>query len=394
MDLIDELGLRGEVIGSNDHLRVTYVLRKGRLVPLPDGLMLMVPTRILPMLTTRLVGWPTKLRMGLECLRTAGRARGQDVSVAEFIRDHYGQEAVDYLAEPLLAGVYGGDPEQLSVNSVLGTFAELERKYGSLSRGVLAARRRMSGSQRSRTPLFQTLRGGLGALTAALQKACGSRLEIIHDEALAVERDSGGFRLRLPGGELAADHVVLACPAYEAGRLLRGFAPELAGELMQVQYQSSVTVSLGYARRGFDAPQNGFGFLVPKKERRRLVACTWVGTKFPYRVPDDKILLRCFLNGEPAEDDEKLVEIVRGELSRIMGLGATPLFSRVHRWPRSMAQYTVGHQKRVEAIMARAGAIAGLHLAGNAYSGIGVPDCARMGREAAARIMASPAGKQ
>lgn len=394
MDLIDELGLRGEVIGSNDHLRVTYVLRKGRLVPLPDGLMLMVPTRILPMLTTPLVGWSTKLRMGLECLRTGGRVRTDDASVADFIRDHYGQEAVDYLAEPLLAGVYGGDPEQLSVNSVLGTFAELERKYGSLSRGVLAARRRMSSSRGSRTPLFQTLKSGLGALTEALHKACGSYLEVIQDEALAVERNSGGFRLRLSSAELAADHVVLACPAYEAGKLLSELAPVLANDLKQIQYQSSVTVSLGYAKRGFDAPQDGFGFLVPKKERRRLVACTWVGTKFSYRVPDDKILLRCFLNDEPLEDDETLVGIVCGELKRIMGLKATPLFSRVHRWPRSMAQYTVGHHRRVEAIMARAEALAGLYLAGNAYSGIGVPDCARMGREAAARIMAWQAGKQ
>ena len=389
LDLIHELGMSAEIIGSNDHLRVTYIQRHGRLRPMPDGLMLMVPTRILPMVTTRLLGWPTKIRMGLECLRRPSGAAREDRSVADFIREHYGQEAVDYLAEPLLAGVYGGDPERLSVASVLAMFTELERKYGSLSRGVLAARRRMKRLEGKKPPLFQTLRGGLGSLTDALGKAAASHMNVVTSTAEAVERNVSGFLVRLPDGPIQADALVLACQAYEAGGLLRPVDAELAELLESVPYNSSVTVSLGYDRGRFDGAQNGFGFLIPKKERQRMVACTWVGTKFPFRVPEDKVMLRCFIGGTPAEDDETLVSLIRGEVREIMGVNAPPIFSRVSRWPRSMAQYTVGHQRRVEAIEARLKSIPGLYLAGNAYTGIGVPDCARMGKQAAEKITAS-----
>jgi oxygen-dependent protoporphyrinogen oxidase len=387
MELIDELGMGSEVIGSNDHLRVTYVRKRGRLLPLPDGLMLMVPTRILPMVWTGLLGWPTKIRMGLECLRRPSRTASEDRSVAEFIRDHYGQEAVDYLAEPLLAGVYGGDPEQLSVASVLPLFAGLEEKCGSLTRGVLAERRR--AVRRGKTaPLFQTLRAGLGSLVDALQLAASSRMQVVEDSAVAVEQREGGFTIRLGGGSIEASAVVLACQAYEAGALVRRLDAQLAGQLDAVPYNSSITVALGYDKATFDGALNGFGFLIPRKERRRLVACTWVGTKFSCRVPNDKVLLRCFLSGE-AEADEELVGQIREELREIMGVMAKPVFARISRWPRSMAQYTVGHRKRVEAIEARLRAIPGLYVAGNAYHGIGVPDCARMGKQAAEKVVST-----
>jgi oxygen-dependent protoporphyrinogen oxidase len=346
--------------------------------------MLMVPTRILPMIFTPLLGWPTKIRMGLECLRLPTSAAAEDRSVADFIRDHYGQEAVDYLAEPLLSGVYGGDPELLSVSSVLPMFCDLEKKYGSLSRGVLAARRQRT-RQGPATPLFQTLKSGLGSLVDALSSAVSPR--VIHDTVLALERREQGFSIRLSDTSLEADAVVLACPAYEGGELIRALEPELAAGFGSVPYNSSITIALGYQKSVFDGPTNGFGFLVPKKERRRLVACTWVGTKFSHRVPDDKVMLRCFLGGEPPESDAQLAGLIREELRDIMGVKAEPLFTRVSRWPRSMAQYTVGHQRRVEAIQARLAAIPGLYVAGNAYSGIGVPDCARMGKQAAESII-------
>jgi oxygen-dependent protoporphyrinogen oxidase len=391
MDLIRELGLAGEVIASNDHLRTTYIRKSGRLVPLPDGLMLMVPTRILPMVTTPLLGWPTKIRMGLECFRRPVAAPPVDRSVADFIRAHYGQEAVDYLAEPLLAGVYGGDPERLSVTSVLPLFAELEQKYGSLSRGVLRARRsRPRGAPAP--PLFQTLKSGLGSLIQKLAESCSARLTVLHDEALEIRRAEGRFEVQLAGGALQADDLILACQADEAGRLLALLDPDLAQDLAAIPYNSSVTISLGYRREEFDGRMHGFGFLIPRRERKRLVACTFVGTKFPYRTPPDKVMLRCFLGGAEEralhESDETVVADVRAELREILGLTAQPVFTRVHRWPRSMAQYTVGHRRRIERIEERRKAIPGLELAGNAYTGIGVPDCARMGKQAAERILA------
>jgi oxygen-dependent protoporphyrinogen oxidase len=388
MDLIRELGLEGEVIGSNDHQRKTFIRRKGRMVELPDGVQMLVPTKILPMATTPLVGWRTKVRMALEWFRRPYAGPDRDRSVAEFVADHYGQETVDYLAEPLLAGIYGGDPAQLSISSVLGRFVELERKYGSLTRGVLAERPHAKGTP---APLFRTLRGGLGSLVTAITKALGDRTRFLHRPVEALERVGAGLRLRVVGHWLDADHVVLACEAHQAARLIGSVDERLAELLGSVAYSSSMTVALGFRRDAVREQMHGFGFLVPKRERRKLLACTWVGNKFPHRVPDSLAVLRCFLGGvggESAleESDEAITGAIREELRDLAGVAAEPVFSKTFRWPRSMAQYTVGHGKRIQELERRLESIPGVYLAGNAYHGIGVPDCIRMGKLAATRI--------
>jgi oxygen-dependent protoporphyrinogen oxidase len=395
LELIRELGLADQVIGSNDRLRITYVRKGGRLLPLPDGLMMMVPTRILPLLTTSLLGWRTKFRMGMELLR-APRPKPGDESVAAFIQEHYGAEAVDYLAEPLLSGIYGGDPSQLSVTSVLPRFVELANQYGSLTRGVLAARAKAGRGAlwaRHTAPLFRTLKGGLGQLVDAIARAIGGKVEVRQCRAQTIQRAGAGFRIKTDnGGWLEADQVVVACEAHSGSVLLGGVDGRLAELLGTVPYSSSMTVALGFDAADFAHAPQGFGFLVPKKERRRLVACTWVGTKFPYRVPEGKVVARCFLGGmEDAgvlgESDEAVGAAVASELQEIAGFTARPRFIRVARWPRSMAQYTVGHPQRLAQIQARTPPAGGLHLAGNAYEGIGIPDCIRMGRQAAERIL-------
>ncbi len=390
MDLIGELGLRDDVIGSNDHLRITYVRKGGRLVPLPDGLMMMVPTKILPLLTTGLLSAGTKIRMGMELLR-APKMRAGDESVADFVREHYGQEAVDYLAEPLLSGIYGGDPRELSVSAVLPRFVELATKYGSLTRGVLAARAQAPKSQ-APAPLFRTLKGGLGQLVDAVTASIQGKVSVRNARAEAVERTSIGFRVRLEGEWLEADRVVVACEAHSGAGLLAPLDARLAELLGQVAYSSSMTVAVGFDAADFAQPPSGFGFLVPKKERRRLVACTWVGTKFSYRVPEGKVVARCFLGGMEdagvlAASDEAVIAAVTGELRDIAGVTARPRFTRIARWPRSMAQYTVGHPARQAELEARLAQIPGLYVAGNAYQGIGIPDCIRMGRTAAENIL-------
>jgi oxygen-dependent protoporphyrinogen oxidase len=390
-DLIRELGLADQVIGSNDRDRVTYVRRGGRLVPLPDGLMMMVPTKILPLITTSLLGWKTKFRMGIELLR-APRPKPGDESVADFIQEHYGAEAVDYLAEPLLSGIYGGDPSQLSVASVLPRFVELANQYGSLTRGVLAARAK-AGRVRNPAPLFRTLKGGLGQLVDAVADAISGNVQVRQCRAQTIQRAEAGFRIKLDDGAwLEADQLVLACEAHSASALLGGVDGRLAELLGTVPYSSSMTVALGFDAADFARPPHGFGFLVPSKERRRLVACTWVGAKFPHRVPEGKIVARCFLGGmEDAgvlgESDQAVASLVTSELQDIAGFTARPRFTRIARWPRSMAQYTVGHPQRLAEIQARTPPAGVLHLAGNAYEGIGIPDCIRMGRQAAARIL-------
>ena len=393
MDLIGELGLADEVIGSNDHLRITYVWKGGRLVPLPDGLQLMVPTKLLPLLTTRLLSWRTKLRMGMELFHPPGR-HPEDQSVADFVAAHYGTEAVDYLAEPLLSGIYGGSPSALSISSVLPRFVELEAKYGSLTKGVLAELK-ANKAQAKRLPLFRTLKSGLGQMVSALTARLDGHATILHRRAEAVERTAGGFRIRLDDGWLECPQLVLACEAHNAALLAARLDGRLADLLGGIPYSSSMTVALGFPDAAFPKPLAGFGFLVPKRERRRLVACTWVGTKFAHRAPSGTTLLRCFVGGPHdgandgaslADSDDAVIAAVLDDLHRIVGFRAAPAFSRVFRWPRSMAQYTVGHPARLAEIQARAAAIPGFQLAGNAYSGIGIPDCIRTGKRAAEAI--------
>jgi oxygen-dependent protoporphyrinogen oxidase len=380
MDLIRELGLADQIIGSNDHSRVTYIVKKGKLVPLPAGLMMMVPTKIMPLVATSLFSWPAKIRMGLDLLRQP-KGPQPDRSVHDFLMDHYGRECIDYLAEPLLAGVYGGDPKQMSVNSVLSRFVEIEAKYGSLTRGVLAAPKppASSGPQ----SFLWTLRSGLGQLIEALRPSA----DIMHGTVETLARSGDGFRVRVNGDWIEADQLVIATPAGDASPLLRTTNAELADLLAAIPYTSSITMALGYRKDTFDHPINGHGFLVPKLERKYLMGCTWVGNKFNYRVPDDMVVLRCFVGGNGLVlSDESLVEAARSELRTIMGLQAEPVFHSIARWPNAMAQYTVGHQQRIERMEAILETIPGLQLAGNAYRGIGIPDCVRMGKEAAARI--------
>lgn len=392
-ELIRDLGLSDQVIGSNDHLRVTFVRRNGKLVALPDGLMMMVPTRIMPLVTTELLGWGTKLRMGLELLRPPKR-KSEDRSVADFIASHYGRETVDYLAEPLLSGIYGGDPGALSVGSVLPRFVELEKQYGSLTRGVLASRKNAAkqGTSSTPPPLFSTLKGGLGQMVESLSTAIRSKAQVWQSRVQRAERKGTGFRVKVNKDWVDTGSLVIACEAHSAAIILEGVDPRLAELLAMVDYSSAMTVALGFDSADFATPPVGFGFLVPKKERRRVMACTWVGTKFSHRVPTGKIVARCSLGGSSdagvlEESDESIAATVIDELREIAGVTAKPRFTRIARWPKSMAQYTVGHAARLKEIQERVAAIPGLYLAGNAYTGIGIPDCIRMGRAAAEGIL-------
>lgn len=391
MELIRDCGLAADVIGSNDSKRVTYIWKGGRLIPMPDGLMMMVPTKILPMAVSPLMSWPTKIRMGLEFFRRPNGHDADDISVADFIRKHYGEEAVNYLVEPLLAGVFGGDPEQLSAPSVLTRFVELASKHGSLTKGVLASKPPKPPQPKPGQPaptLFRTLKGGLGQLVDAMEQKV--RANVRQGIAEAVERNGCGWRVRAGGDWLEAENLILACPAYQAGSLIAQADPELAAQLGAIGYNSSVTLSLGYHRATFDGRHEGFGFLVPKCEGGAMKACTFVHNKFDHRVPADKVVLRCFFSGDYLNhSDEALLQAAREDLRKMMGIQAEPYFHHIARWHRSMAQYIVGHRDRLKLIAARLNANPGLHLAGNGYNGIGIPDCIQMGKDAAGKIAAT-----
>jgi oxygen-dependent protoporphyrinogen oxidase len=233
--------------------------------------------------------------------------------------------------------------------------------------------------------LFRTLKKGLNQLVDALKPSA----DVLQGSVESVERAGPAFRARVNGNWMDADHVVIATPAGEAARLLAPWNGNIANLLSAVPYTSSVTLSLGYRKDTFDHPLTGFGFLVPKRERKLMAACTWVGNKFSHRVPDDMVVLRCFMGGDALKvDDESLVESAIAELHRIMGLEARPVFHSIARWPNAMAQYTVGHEKRLTELESILQNVPGLHLAGNAYRGIGLPDCVKLGKEAASKIVA------
>ncbi|MBV9608495.1 MAG: protoporphyrinogen oxidase [Acidobacteria bacterium] len=396
--LCRDLGIADQLVGSNDNQRKTYILVRGRLVPMPDGLMFMVPTKLMPTVTTRLFLLRTKLRMAREFFAKPMRREG-DESAAEFVERHFGAEVVDRLADPLLSGVYGGDAARLSVRAVLPRFVEMEAKYGSLSRAMLAAMKKRNPTQSAKDAdkggapsIFTSMFDGMQQLVDAVVAQLPQERLHTRAEVTGLTREGKEWQVGVEGGVRSFDRVIIATPAYVAGALLKGVSPKLAGLLEQIAYSSSVTVALGYEAANFDGkiggnPPDGFGFLVPRSEGKRLLACTFVHNKFPHRAPPDKFLLRVFLGGARDEaalelSDEEILRTVRDELYSILKLRAQPVFARVYRWKRSMAQYEVGHLERVAEIKRLESELPGLSLIGNAYSGIGVPDCIRMGMEA------------
>jgi oxygen-dependent protoporphyrinogen oxidase len=357
---------------------------------MPDGLMFMVPTELAPALLTTLFSAATKLRVAREWWYPARQSNG-DESVAALVGRHYGAEMVDRLADPLLAGVYGGEASQLSARAVLPRFVEMESKYGSLGRGMLAARRNIRQSQPG-PPIFSSLKGGMQQLAEALVGRLSPDVLRANSSVQAVQRQDRGWVVSAGYASDQFDGVIVATPANAAAPLLEIASADLASELRAISYSSSVTVALAFGRDVRATLPAGFGFLVPRREGKRLLAATFVHNKFPHRAPIDRALVRCFLGGSRDEQvlqlsDQDILEIVREELLQILGLKAEPLFARTFRWRSAMAQYAVGHLDRLQRIEGLVKQLPGLALAGNGYRGIGVPDCIRSGEAAVQQLL-------
>lgn len=397
LDLVRQLDLEERLVGSNDERAGVYFLHGDRLLPLPAGFQGLVPTRLRPLLSTPLLGWRGKLRVLAEPLLPARRSTEADESVADFVRRRFGSEMLQAVAEPLLASLFVGDVERLSLHAAYPRLAELERRHGSLTRAVRAASAVPApatvpgGSPPA--PRFWTLRGGLEELVTALAQRQAPEDLLLGRQVLRVRPDAspGTFRLRLDDGQtLAADGLVVATPAYVSAALLDDAYPTLAAALRGVRYTAVAVVTLAYRLRHVGHPLDGFGFFVPHREGRSILACTWTSSKFVGRAAADTALLRVFVGGVHHEelvalDDERLQRLVEAELGPILGLRGVPILTRIHRWPNGYPQYDVGHGARVEAIE---GALpAGLAVAGNAYRGVGLPDCIQSSTAAAARIL-------
>ena len=391
-DLCRELGLGDELISSNDAERRTYMLINGRLLQIPDGLMFMVPTKLGPTFLSPMFSVRTKARIVREWLLPP-KPKRKEMTVGEFVERHYGREMVDRVADPLLAGVYGGSADQLSVDAVLPRFVQMETKYGSLGRAMAAAAKNAPASA-SRS-LFTSLKSGMQQMTSAL-------ISRLPKEALRagvpieqVQPESGKWLVIGNGRTEEYDAVVLATPAPIAAGLLTT-VPELTRELNAISYNSSMTVVFGYEQSVRCTLPPGFGLLVPRTENRKILAATFVHNKFPYRAPEERALIRCFVGGTVADEmldqtEADIANIVEKELQSILAINARPVFARVYKWRKAMAQYTLGHSARVERIMTLAARMPGFALAGNAFAGIGVPDCVRTGVDAANKILADVA---
>lgn len=413
-ELCRELGLGDQLVPSNDANRKTWIVVKNRLVPLPDGLMFLIPTKLVPTALSGLFSPGTKIKMALELLHPP-RPSEQDESVAALVERHFGREAVDRLADPLLSGIYGGDATQLSARTVLPKLVEMETQYGSLTRGMLAAHKQMRAkmaAMRSATgtaqgpggprpagarSIFTTLRGGLQQVVDELEARLKPEWIRKSTPVSGMERNHDGWKVRVGETSESYDAVILASPAWAAGELLAATDAALGEELKAIPYSSSITVNLVFDESQLGRLPDGFGFLVPAVEGRAMLACTFVHRKFVGRTPTGKAVLRAFLGGARNEalldqSDEVLVATVRRELSEILGsrvIGPqVPAEARqVSRWRRAMAQYAVGHQERMKRVKEHVASLPGLRLAGNAYDGIGIPDCIRTGRVAARELV-------
>lgn len=405
--LAKELGLGPALIGSNDSSRRTYILRRNRLVPLPADFHLFVPRRLGSALNSPLLPLFSRLAAACERYRSRSfkRQKRSDEPVSEFVRRHFGAGMVENIAEPLMAGIYGGDVARLSVRSALPGIFAIEQQYGSLIRGVAKTNSTREGAG----PVFMTLKEGMKQLVDSLVASLkgpddgrlriytGSRASVI-EAGSCLTSDSArppatAYAIRTQTGQsMEADAVILALPAFESAKVLHSINPGLASELAAIPYTSAAIVTLGYTTDLAKLPP-GFGFLTPAKSGRRVRACTFVHSKFPFRAPEPGALLRCFLGGARdasvvEESDEELTSVVVQELKEVLGIRTLPSFTRVYRWPQAMPQYVVGHEARISRISAALEKQPGVFLAGNAYSGVGLSDCIRTAKEAAERVLA------
>lgn len=410
-DLADRLGVADRIIPTARTHRRSHVVHRGKLHPLPDGFLMMAPTRLWPMVGTSLFSWKGKARCALDLVLPRGTGTG-DESLGAFVRRRFGGEVLERVVQPLIGGIYAGDPDTLSLKATIPRFFEMEQRHRSVIKAMVTQRRAAAKQQRgasasSSDPAGRGDRAGSGArygelasfdrgmetIVQALLRRLPSDAMHTQAEVTRLTRDGSGWSLSCGDGRhFQADGVILAVPSRHAAELLRGTDTGLYDELAAIPHASSAVMNLAYRRSDVPHPLDCFGFVVPAVEDRKIIACTFSSVKFPNRAPEGLVLLRVFLGGMLQQEllksgDEILLRIVRGELRDLMGIENEPLHTELARYPDAMPQYLVGHGRRVERIESLLGRHPGLALAGNAYGGVGLPDCVRSGEQAAERFL-------
>lgn len=399
--LAKRLGIESRLIETNAQHRRSFIVRNGRLRPVPEGFHLLAPSRIWPFLTTDIFSLAGKIRMAGDLVLPRRRTNGSsDESLSSFVRRRLGREALERMAQPMVGGIYTADPETLSLRATLPRFLDMERDHRSVVLAMLRKARLQknadqSGTSGARYSLFLSFDRGMQVLARALGKAI-THIDInLNTRVQSIVRNSASWTIHTSSGQTPeADALVLALPAYVAAQLLSNLNSSLATQLKEIKYASTATINLAYRREAIRHPLDGFGFVVPFVEKRSLIACTFSSVKFPGRAPDDGVLLRAFAGGalQPeifALEESEMLARVESDLCELLGITAKPLFAEISRWQNSMPQYEVGHLDRVQAIENELVQLPNLWLAGNAYRGAGIPDCIRSGETAAEKIIAA-----
>ena len=386
LELSKRLGIESRLIQTNEKYRRSFIVRNGRLRPVPEGFQLLAPSRMWPFLTSDTFSLGAKARMAMDLFLPRKSTNGtQDESLASFVRRRLGQEALERMAQPMVGGIYTADPETLSLRATLPRFLEMERKHRSLILAMLRqSQRQKTGTTGARYSLFLSFDRGMQVLVDALANV---KADVrLNTRAKTLRLDNRTWIITTNTGEqLVADAVCLAVPAYVAASLLNG---SLAAKLKQIKYASTATINFGYKRSDINHPLDGFGFVVPFIEKRSLLACTFSSVKFSGRAPENHVLLRAFAGGalQPdifSLDESEMAARVEADLRELLGITGKPLFTEVAKWERSMPQYEVGHLDRIAEIENELSKLPGLALAGNSYRGTGIPDCIRSGETAA-----------
>ncbi|MFN8063702.1 MAG: protoporphyrinogen oxidase [Vicinamibacterales bacterium] len=391
--LCQELGLGPRLVVTKLP-RLAYIQRGGRLHALPAASVMGIPTEWGPFIKTSLFSWPGKIRMGMEMFIPKRTGTG-DESIGSFMRRRFGNEAVEYLAEPLLAGIHAGDVDRLSIRALFPRFPETEERFGSLLRAFRSQPRHAP----SKDGAFKSLPGGLGEIIVALERALPADSIRKNTVVTSVSRADEGYRVQTASGEtFMAAAVISATPAFVAARTLRDVAPRVAETCSAIPYASAATVAMAFNREAIAHPLNGSGWVVPRREATGIMAGTWLSSKWPDRAPEGKVLLRAFFGGarDPKaleKSDGELVQTALNAMRPLIGISGDPLFTRIFRWENANAQHEVGHLDRVAAIERDLAPHHGLFVTGSGFRGVGIPDCVADARATARKVvewLASP----
>lgn len=394
LHLCERIGFTPRLITTRDEYRRTYVVHDGMLHPLPDGFLLLAPTQLWPLVTSRLFTWPGKLRMAMDLFLPRAGER-DDESLGSFVTRRLGREALERVAQPLVGGIYTADPDDLSLAATMPRFLEMERQRRSVIWAMWSQQRRAPRAARTtsgaRWSLFVSVDDGMQSLVDAVAQRLPEGVIRLGGAVTAVTRVSRWRIATTDGSNTDVDAVVLATPAHQSARLVQQMDPRLADELRGIPYASSATVSLAYRTDQVPRALDGFGFVVPLVEARSIIACTYSSVKYPGRAPDGHVLLRAFVGGAMQQslfdqDDAAMATSVRRDLRALLGVTSESLLTRIHRHPQAMPQYRVGHLDRMARIDASLAHHPGLAVAGSAYRGVGIPDCIHSGELAAEQV--------